>query len=70
MKTNQTSFAMDESTQKALDELKSFFGVRTNSAVIKRALAIAQVARENSDKNKHLTIRDTAGAEKVVLLAS
>lgn len=69
----QTSFDMDARTQKALNSLKDFFGVKSNAAVIKRALALAQVAAENSDENKNLTIISSQEGkekvEKIVILA-
>ena len=67
---SQTSFNMDADTQQAIDELKKFFGVKTNSAVIKNALALAQVASESADDKKNLTILDKKeNREKVIVIS-
>jgi hypothetical protein len=67
----QTSFEIDKNTERALQELKEFFGVKTNSAVIKRALALAQIAAESTDEKKQLTIVDKhEHKEKVVLMGA
>jgi hypothetical protein len=47
-----TSFDFDDRTMKAIEALKDTFNVKTNAAVIRRALALAQVVAENAD-DKH-----------------
>jgi hypothetical protein len=47
-----TSFVFDDRTIKAIESLKETFGVKTNAAVIRRALALAQVVAEQAD-DKH-----------------
>lgn len=68
-----TSFEMNEETLKAIEELKPFFGVKTNAAVLKRALALALVAAENADERRRLTILDRSKPgepkEKIVIMA-
>ena len=67
----QTSFELDANTLRALEELKQFFGVKSNASVIRRALALAEVAAESADERKQLTIIDKQdNKEKVVLLGS
>jgi hypothetical protein len=47
-----TSFDFDERTLAAIDALKTSFGVKTNAAVVRRALALAcLVADQADDKN-------------------
>jgi acetolactate synthase small subunit len=65
----QTSFVVDEKTEKALEDLKETFGVSTNAAVIRRALALAKVAAENADSEHTITILDKSKREQKVLLA-
>ncbi|MDP3409237.1 hypothetical protein [Bosea sp. (in: a-proteobacteria)] len=50
----QTSFEIDEKTAKALEELKRVYGVSTNAAVLKRALAIAMIASEEADEDNRI----------------
>jgi hypothetical protein len=66
----QTTFEVDKVTLEAIAELKEEFGVKTNAQVIRKALALARVAIQNSDRDAHtLTIRAPNGDEKTVLLA-
>lgn len=65
----QTSFVVDEKTAQMLEELKTTFGVATNAAVIRRALALAKVAAENADSDHTITIVDKDKHEQKVLLA-
>lgn len=44
----QTSFQVDPGTAEAIDELKGVFGVTSNTAVIRKAIALARVAARNS----------------------
>jgi hypothetical protein len=65
----QTTFEMDENAQKAFEELKAFFGVKTNAAVIKRLLALGQVAADAADERKRLSFIDAKdGKEKVLVM--
>lgn len=54
--TKQMSLEYDSETDALLEELKSFFGVKTKSAVIKRALAIARQAKRYADSDKSVRI--------------
>jgi hypothetical protein len=51
-----TSFVFDERTIDAIAKLKDAFGVSTNAAVIRRALALAQVAAEQADEKHNVLI--------------
>jgi hypothetical protein len=64
----QTSFNIDKETGDALAELKKVFGVSSNAAVLKRALALARLNARNADKNENVTIRRPDGREMVVPL--
>lgn len=67
----QTTFEMDSDAQRVLDQLKEFYGVKTNAAAIRRALALARLAAEASDEKKQFTFKDAQDGdkEKVVLMA-
>jgi hypothetical protein len=65
----QTTFEVDKATLAAIAELKDAFGVKTNAQVIRKALALARVAAQNSDDQKTLTIVSPNDGEKKVLLA-
>lgn len=58
--TIQTSFQLDPGTAEAIEQLKGVFGVSSNTAVIRRAIALSRVAARNSD----------AGDRTVTLLGS
>lgn len=65
----QTSFVVDEATAKVLEDLKKDFGVKTNAAVIRKALALARVAARKAGPDHSITLLDQDRNETVVLLA-
>lgn len=70
MSSVQTSFQVDPGTAEAIDELKSVFGVTTNTAVIRKAIALARVASRNSNpEDKTVTLVDKTGAPLKISLA-
>ncbi len=64
----QTTFVIDDATAEALEELKEEFGVKTNAAVIRRALALARIAARNADEDDTLTIVDRNKQQKKIML--
>jgi hypothetical protein len=65
----QTSFDVDNATLAAIAALKDKFGVKTNAQVIRKALALANVAAQYADAQNTLTIVAPNDGEKKVLLA-
>jgi hypothetical protein len=66
----QTSFQVDPGTAEAIAELKGVFGVTNNTAVIRRAIALARVAARNSNvEDNSVTMIDRAGDRFKVMLA-
>jgi transaldolase len=58
----QTSFELDEGTADAIDKLKAVFGVTSNTAVIRRAIALSRVAARAADTaDNTVTIVDKDG---------
>ena len=51
-----TSFDVDERTAALLAQLQKKFGVKTNAAVIRKALALANVASQQADSDNTITI--------------
>ena len=51
-----TSFEVDERTAALLKELQKTFGVKTNAAVIRKALALANVASQHAGSDNTITI--------------
>ena len=65
-----TSFEVDERTAALLAGLQKTFGVKTNAAVIRKALALANVASQHADADNTITIassEDGKSAVKVLL---
>jgi hypothetical protein len=52
----QMTLEYDEETEALLEELKKFFGVKTKTAVIRRALAVARAAKKYADPEKSVRI--------------
>ena len=48
-----TSFEVDERTAALLAQLQETFGVKTNAAVLRKALALANVASQYADDRPH-----------------
>jgi hypothetical protein len=51
-----TSFEVDERTAELLVQLRETFGVKTNAAVIRKALALANVASRYATTDHTITI--------------
>jgi hypothetical protein len=52
----QINFTVNQETLALLDELKGTFGVETNTAVLRRALAIARLAANNQRDDHTISI--------------
>ena len=57
-----TSFEVDDRTLALIAQLRETFGVRTNAAVIRKALALANVVSQHADSDHTITI--TSGKDK------
>jgi hypothetical protein len=55
-KKPQINFTVNEETLDLLEELKGAFGVDTNTAVLRRALAIARLAANNRRSDNTISI--------------
>jgi hypothetical protein len=55
-----TTFALDDYTLNTLRELQAVFGVKTNAAVLRRAIALAKIAATQASEDRTVTI---SGAE-------
>lgn len=60
-----TSFDVDERTAALLAELQKTFGVKTNAAVIRKALALANVASQHATADNTITIASEDGKRPV-----
>lgn len=63
----QVSLDIDEKTEDAIEQLMKDFDVKTRSAAIRRAIALARVGAENSS-NHAMTLIDKNGDKVKVLL--
>lgn len=63
-----TSFVIDKVTAEAIEELKTEFGVSTNAAVIRKAIALARVAARSADGGHAITLLGNDGIETKILL--
>jgi hypothetical protein len=60
-----TSFEVDEHTAQIIEQLQKTFGVKTNAAVIRKALALANVARQHAGSDHTITITSDDGKPPV-----
>ncbi len=61
------TFEVDKPTLEAIAKLKAAFGAKTNAQVIRKALALAQVAAQHADAQHAITIVSDDGETKVIL---
>jgi hypothetical protein len=54
-----TSFQVDERTAELLARLQETFGVKTNAAVIRKALALANVVSQHANSDHTITLAPT-----------
>jgi hypothetical protein len=64
----QSSFQATEETKETLDELRTAFGVSTNSAVIRRALALAKVIAKEASDDHTIEVLGKDGQKLKILL--
>jgi hypothetical protein len=67
-KTIQTNFQASEETLRFLRELRDGFGLTTNSAVIRRALALARVIVRAAQGADTIVVRKHDGGEMEIVL--
>lgn len=60
-----TSFEVDDRTAALIAQLREAFGVKTNAAVIRKALALANVASQHADADHTITIAPNDGKPAV-----
>jgi hypothetical protein len=60
-----TSFDVDDRTAALIAQLRETFGVKTNAAVIRKALALAKVASQHADSDHMITIAPGDGKPAV-----
>lgn len=66
----QTSFQVDPGTAEAIEELKTVFGTTSNTAVIRKAIALARIAARASDTGDNtVTLIDRSGDKLKISLA-
>jgi hypothetical protein len=61
-----TSFEVDERTADLIARLQKTFGVKTNAAVIRKALALANVASQHANSDNTITIAPTEDGKPAI----
>lgn len=67
--SQQISFVVNDQLLQTLEDLKKTFGVTSNAAVVRKALALAQVAAANASPDHTVTIGDDKERCHKVLLS-
>jgi len=49
-------FDVDAHTAEVIASLRTAFGVKSNAAVLRKALALARIAAENADDDHNITV--------------
>ena len=61
-----TSFDVDKRTAATIERLRSAFGVKTNAGVIRKALALANIASQHADADGTITIAPSEDGKPAV----
>jgi hypothetical protein len=64
-----TSFEVDDRTAALIARLRETFGVNTNAAVIRKALALANVASQHADADRTITIAPSDDGKPAVKIS-
>jgi hypothetical protein len=64
-----TSFDVDERTAALIEQLRATFGVKTNAAVIRKALALANVASQHANSDNTITLAPTEDGKPAVKIS-
>jgi hypothetical protein len=64
-----TSFDVDERTAALIEQLRTTFGVKTNAAVIRKALALANVASQHANSDNTITLASTDDGKPAVKIS-
>lgn len=67
--TKATTFKFSKQQTEMIDSLKERLGARSKSEVIRKAIALLQVASESSDDNLTITLVGRDGKERDILLS-
>ncbi len=67
-KKTQVNFTVNGETLELIEQLKEAFGVQTNTAVLRRALAIARLAANNQRDDHTITIVGKDGTHRDIVL--
>lgn len=65
----QLTFQVDGNSEKAIEELKEFFGTKSTAAAIRSALLLARTAASTS-KNGIVTVHDVDKGENVKIVVT
>jgi hypothetical protein len=63
-----TSFALDQKSREALEELRITLNASSNAEVIRRALTLLRLAARTTSKDGHVILREKNGAEREVIM--
>ncbi len=62
----QTTFKFQRQTVDMIQRLKQDFGATSNAEIIKKALALLELAREAKERGGNMVIQDNEGTHKIL----
>ena len=63
----QTTLIIDDETAEVIKELRKSFGTTTNAATIRRALALARIAAQNSTDDTVTLVTPTNQKKQIII---
>jgi hypothetical protein len=67
---SQLTFQLDQNSEKAIEELKEFFGTRSSAAAVRNALALARAIVPAASSERTIVIRDQTKNEDLKILVT
>ncbi len=65
--TSSMTIAFDQRTAEILDDLKRDFGASSKAEIIRKAIALLDIARDARNNGGKLTVTDAAGVDHAVM---
>jgi hypothetical protein len=66
----QMTFQLDKNSEKAIDELREFFGTKSNAAAIRSALALARTIVPTANNTGTVVLRDQRSGDDVKIIVA
>jgi hypothetical protein len=67
---SQLTFQLDENSERAIEDLKEFFGTKSSAAAVRSALALARAASSTSSDGRTVVLHDQKSNQNVTVIVA